>query len=267
MTRVRRILRRLAAALAFGVYVWFGAVATPVGSSGARRAGGLPGDAEERWTAHAHGPPFRCASSRPGSWSSSSRRRRLPASPTCSRTASCCPGSESERAGDLLEEHFGQKPEGSFTLVVRGAPGSARSSSRRSSAAARARRGRLPTGRVVGVQPVSDRLASATIVSELQPADAKGYTDELREAAGTIPGARLYVTGQAAIEHDLEPVESNDLKVGELFIAIPIALLILVFVFGTLAFLAPVPARRGWRSRRRSGSSGSSRTSWSSPPT
>ncbi|MBA2384630.1 MAG: hypothetical protein H0V68_08225, partial [Actinobacteria bacterium] len=35
------------------------------------------------------------------------------------------PGSESERAADLLEENFGRKPEGSFSLVVRGAPGSA----------------------------------------------------------------------------------------------------------------------------------------------
>ena len=57
--------------------------------------------------------------------------------------------------------------------------------------------------------------------------------------AGTIPGAELYLTGQAAIEHDLDPVFANDLKVGELFIAIPIALVLLVFVFGTLSFLLP----------------------------
>ena len=80
---------------------------------------------------------------------------------------------------------------------------------------------------------------TARIVSELQPADAKGHTAAMREAAGSIPGAELYVTGQSAIEHDLEPVQNHDLKVGELYIAIPIALLILVFVFGTLAFLLP----------------------------
>jgi putative drug exporter of the RND superfamily len=61
----------------------------------------------------------------------------------------------------------------------------------------------------------------------------------MRTAAGEIAGADLYVSGQAAIEHDLDPVFSHDLKVGELFIAIPIALLILAFVFGTLAFLIP----------------------------
>ena len=68
----------------------------------------------------------------------------------------------------------------------------------------------------------------------------------MREAAGTIPGAQLYVTGQSAVEHDLDPVMSNDLMVGELFIAIPIALAILIFVFGSLAFLLPfmLAARR-----------------------
>jgi RND superfamily putative drug exporter len=48
----------------------------------------------------------------------------------------------------------------------------------------------------------------------------------------------VYVTGQAAIEHDLDPVFADDLTRGEL-IAVPIALLILVFTFGTLAFLVP----------------------------
>jgi RND superfamily putative drug exporter len=62
----------------------------------------------------------------------------------------------------------------------------------------------------------------------------------MRRAVGTIPGTHVYVTGQAAIEHDLDPVFSRDLKVGELYIAIPIAFLLLVFVFGTLSFLLPL---------------------------
>ena len=62
----------------------------------------------------------------------------------------------------------------------------------------------------------------------------------MRRAVGTIPDARVYVTGQAAIEHDLDPVFSRDLKVGELYIAIPIAFLLLIFVFGTLSFLLPL---------------------------
>ena len=98
----------------------------------------------------------------------------------------------------------------------------------------------MPTGRFVTARAVSQHVATASIVSSLDPADAKGHTGDMRRAVGTIPGARLYVTGQAAIEHDLDPVFSRDLKVGELYIAIPIALVLLVFVFGTLSFLLPL---------------------------
>jgi uncharacterized membrane protein YdfJ with MMPL/SSD domain len=149
------------------------------------------------------------------------------------------PGTDTARAETILEQHFGQRTTGSFSLVVQGPPGSAERlvpivRERATKAAAE-----LPTGKLAGVQAVSDSVVTATIVSNLEPADAKGYTDEMRAAAGQIPGAKVYVSGQAAIEHDLDPVFSHDLKVGELFIAIPIALLILAFVFGTLAFLIP----------------------------
>jgi RND superfamily putative drug exporter len=87
---------------------------------------------------------------------------------------------------------------------------------------------------------VSPHVATASIVSSLDPADAKEHTGGMRRAVGTIPDTRVYVTGQAAIEHDLDPVFSRDLKVGELYIAIPIAFLLLVFVFGTLSFLLPL---------------------------
>ena len=149
------------------------------------------------------------------------------------------PGTDTARAETILEQHFGQRTTGSFSLVVQGPPGSAERlvpivRERATKAAAE-----LPTGKLAGVQAVSDSVVTATIVSNLEPADAKGYTDEMRAAAGQITGAKVYVSGQAAIEHDLDPVFSHDLKVGELFIAIPIALLILAFVFGTLAFLIP----------------------------
>jgi GT2 family glycosyltransferase/lauroyl/myristoyl acyltransferase len=125
------------------------------------------------------------------------------------------PGAESERAGNILKDEFGQRPEGSFSVVVKGKPGSAESLVQPTRAAAARAAGALETGRVAGVRPVSADVVSATIVSELQPADAKGYTGAMREAAGDIPGATLYVTGQSAIEHDLEPVQNRDLLVGE----------------------------------------------------
>jgi uncharacterized membrane protein YdfJ with MMPL/SSD domain len=149
------------------------------------------------------------------------------------------PGTDTARADAVLEDHFGQKTTGSFSVVVRGEPDSAERLLPQVRERARQAAAELPTGRLAGVQPVSDSVVSALIVSNLEPADAKGHTDDMRAAAGEIPGAETYVSGQAAIEHDLDPVFAHDLKVGELYIAIPIALLILVFVFGTLAFLIP----------------------------
>jgi uncharacterized membrane protein YdfJ with MMPL/SSD domain len=149
------------------------------------------------------------------------------------------PGTDTAKAETILEDHFGQKSTGSFSVVVKGQPGSADTLVPKARAAAERAAKELPTGQLAGVHAVSDSVVSATIVSNLEPADAKGYTDDMRAAAGEIPGAELYVSGQAAIEHDLDPVFAHDLKIGELYIAIPIALFILVFVFGTLAFLLP----------------------------
>jgi uncharacterized membrane protein YdfJ with MMPL/SSD domain len=149
------------------------------------------------------------------------------------------PGAESEKVGDILKEHFGQQPEGSFSVVVKGKPGSAQSLVEPTKAAATRAAGALKTGKLEEVRPVAGDVVTARIVSQLQPADAKAYTGAMREAAGDIPGAQLYVSGQSAIESDLEPVQNRDLFVGEVLIAVPIALLILVFVFGTLSFLLP----------------------------
>jgi len=147
------------------------------------------------------------------------------------------PGTDSERAERILQDHFGQRSTGSFTVVVK-SDGNARVLVPRVRAAAQRAADELPTGHLVAVTPLTDDVVSAQIVSDLEPADSKGHIDDMREAAGSIAGAEVYVTGQAAIEHDLDPVFGRDLAKGEL-IAVPIALLILIFTFGTLAFLLP----------------------------
>ena len=149
------------------------------------------------------------------------------------------PGTDAGRAETILRDKFGQRSTGSFTIVAR-TNGSAAAIVPTLRAAGQRAAEKLPTGRFVVARAVSPHVATASVVSSLDPADAKGHTDDMRRAAGTIPGAKVYVTGQAAIEHDLDPVFSRDLKVGELYIAIPIALLLLVFIFGTLSFLLPL---------------------------
>jgi RND superfamily putative drug exporter len=148
------------------------------------------------------------------------------------------PGTDTARAERILEDHFGQKSTGSFTIVAQ-TTGSVAELVPELRAAAKRASEALPTSRVASVEAVSPHVAVANLVSELEPADSKGHTDEMRRAIGGIAGAKVYLTGQAATEHDLDPVFAEDLKVGELFIAVPIALLLLVFVFGTAAFVIP----------------------------
>ncbi|MDQ4082741.1 MAG: MMPL family transporter [Actinomycetota bacterium] len=151
------------------------------------------------------------------------------------------PGSDTARAERILEDEFGQRSDGSFQLVFRAdSRSAARAALPGLESAARRAAGTVETGRFVSAEPVSERTLMALVTTKLEPAEAKNYTDEVREAAGRIAGGTLYVTGAAAITHDLDPVFAEDIRVGEFFIAIPIALAILVFVFGTLAFLLPL---------------------------
>jgi RND superfamily putative drug exporter len=147
------------------------------------------------------------------------------------------PGTDTRRAELILQDHFGQRSTGSFTIVATTDGNAATIVDDVRAAAARAAAA-LPTGRLVDVRAVTADVVVAQIVSKLMPADSKGRTDDMRRALGVVEGAEIYVTGQAAIEHDLDPVFGRDLLKGEL-IAVPIALLILIFTFGTLAFLIP----------------------------
>jgi RND superfamily putative drug exporter len=155
------------------------------------------------------------------------------------------PGTDTERVDTILEDRFGQASTGSFTLVADGREGAEaqlvrplRQAAARAAAALRREEPRT-NAEVAFVQPAGGGIASAVVVTELELPDVKIYTDEVREAAGEIAGAHLLVSGSPAIEHDLDPVFAEDIQVGELYIAIPIALVILVFVFGTLSFLVP----------------------------
>jgi len=149
------------------------------------------------------------------------------------------PGTDTQKVEGVLQQHFGQQSNSAFTLVAKGPAGSEDQLVAPLRRAAQKAAQIVPDARVGSVQPVGDGVASAIVVSKRELVDVKVYTDDIRDAVRGFDGARLYVTGQPAIEHDLDPVFVEDLKVGELFIAVPIALVILAFTFGTLAFLIP----------------------------
>ena len=137
------------------------------------------------------------------------------------------PGTDSERARTILQQHFGDRSDGEYIVVFR-VP---RKTTRGGLQAALARAAHaVPTGRAGPLRQVGD-VAYGNVTTTLTLAKAKGYTDDLLRVLRPPPGVTGYVTGQAAIQHDLDPIFSADLRKGE-SIALPIALVVLLLVFG-----------------------------------
>jgi RND superfamily putative drug exporter len=150
------------------------------------------------------------------------------------------PGTDSERARTILKDHYGDRSDGAFTVVFQ-VPKSTDSALRQRLQVAVARAAKVvPTGKPRPLSPGGPHLLYGDIVSTLSIADAKGYTDDILRALPRGNGVTPYVTGQAAIQHDLDPIFNEDLKKGELLIAIPIALVILLVVFG-LSWSVTIP--------------------------
>jgi uncharacterized membrane protein YdfJ with MMPL/SSD domain len=148
------------------------------------------------------------------------------------------PGTDSERARTILQDRFGDRSDGEFLVVYK---------IRSGTAGVRLRLGRsiregakaVPGGKATALRDAPGGVLYGSILSSLDLAKAKGYTDDILTRLHAPPGVDSYVSGQAAIQHDLDPIFSNDLKKGE-SIALPIAFLVLLAVFG-LSFAATIP--------------------------
>jgi uncharacterized membrane protein YdfJ with MMPL/SSD domain len=148
------------------------------------------------------------------------------------------PGTDSERAREILEQRFGDRSDGEFLVIFRVREGTAGVRPKLERSIRRAAEA-VPHGKPTALREAGG-VVYGTILSNLELADAKEYTDAiLRRLRPQPPGVEAYVSGQAAIQHDLDPIFSEDLKKGE-SIAIPIALLVLLGVFG-LSFAATIP--------------------------
>jgi uncharacterized membrane protein YdfJ with MMPL/SSD domain len=150
------------------------------------------------------------------------------------------PGTDSEQARTILARHFGDRSDGLFTVVYRvKTTHDPRLRLRLQAAMARAAT-KVPTAHARALVPAGDHVLYGDIVSTLNLATAKGYADDLYNALPRGDGVSSYVTGQAAIQHDLDPIFSKDLRKGET-IALPIAFAVLVGVFGlSLAVTLPL---------------------------
>ncbi len=145
------------------------------------------------------------------------------------------PGSDAERGLDLLKDRFDERGDGAFTLVFRANRPVAKTPAFRRQAAAAAQQA---AGTISGAQPgpvlpASRTISYVQIQTPLENADAADKTTAVREATPQIPGATTYLSGFPAINHDTQKIYNDDLARGE-SIAIPIALLVLAFMFGTL---------------------------------
>ena len=148
------------------------------------------------------------------------------------------PGTDSERARTILAGNFGERTDGTFTVVFRVAHprdrAQQRLAKRRLAAAARI----VPTGHPDVVRTGAGVLW-ADVDTNLDLRHAKRHTRAVRETLRAQRGPPAFVTGQPAIQHDLDSIFGSDLRRGEAF-AVPIALLVLLAVFG-LSLAAAIP--------------------------
>jgi putative drug exporter of the RND superfamily len=152
-------------------------------------------------------------------------------------TSFAVPGTDSQRASTILARDFDERTDGVFTVVFDGHAAHAQLEARLAAAAAV-----VPTGHA-GRLLASGDVSWAEIQTTLDLQHAKRYTASIRHALVGSP--RAYVSGQPAIQHDLDPILSSDLRRGET-IALPIALLVLVAVLGiSLAVLVPFAVAAG----------------------
>jgi len=147
------------------------------------------------------------------------------------------PGSDSRRASELLARDFADRPEGTFTVVfhVRHPADRALQARLRRRVAAAARRA-VP-GATLGTLHTGGGVVFLDVATAKSLQQAKRYAAPLRAALAGSP--RAYVTGEPAVQHDLEPVFAADLRRGEA-IAVPLTLVALIALLGpTLAVLIP----------------------------
>jgi RND superfamily putative drug exporter len=148
------------------------------------------------------------------------------------------PGSDAEKGLNTLRTRFHERGDGAFTLVVQSSGGAGLATAQAAGlataeAAAQRAAAQVPEGKAGPPRAAGPGVAYVQIATPLPAADAKNYTDRMRRAIGSVPGVRTYLTGFPALSNDLQPVYSRDLSRGEM-IALPIAILVLLFMFGTL---------------------------------
>src|SRR3954452_19005880 len=141
------------------------------------------------------------------------------------------PGAESERGLNLLKDRMSDRSDGSFTLVATGVDTSADraafvAATRRAAAA-------VKEGKAGPPLPAAKGVVYAQIATPLENQDASKVSPKLRSAIGRPAGVTTYLSGFPAINYDTQKIFNKDLGRGE-SIGIPIAIIVMAVMFGTL---------------------------------
>jgi RND superfamily putative drug exporter len=145
-------------------------------------------------------------------------------------TSYAVPGTEADRAGQILARAFNEQPDGTFTVVFPVDDPSDKALRRRLRARLAAASAVVPTGEAGEIRDGTGILYG-TVSTALEIHEAKNYTDALRRQLAADPRPEALVTGQPAIQHDVDPVITEDLRRGEA-VALVIALTVLLVVLG-----------------------------------
>ena len=153
-------------------------------------------------------------------------------------TSYSVPGTEAHRAEAILARAFDERPEGTFTVVIPVRDPSDKVERQRLRTRLAAAAAVVPTASVGEIRDGTG-LLYGSISTALAIKDAKRYTNAIRRQLAEGDGPPALVTGQPAIQHDVDPVIAQDLRRGEVF-AVVVALAVLLFVLGiSAAVLVP----------------------------
>jgi RND superfamily putative drug exporter len=149
------------------------------------------------------------------------------------------PGSEAQKGSDLIKDRMHDNGQGALTLVGRATSGSSPDPAFVRSLESAARRGAavVKGAKVGAVIKAKDNVAYVQISTPLEFAKASDKVPAMRKAIDHPAGLKTYLSGGPAIDHDTTPISNDDLARGER-IALPIAVLVLAFMFGTLVGVA-----------------------------
>ena len=153
-------------------------------------------------------------------------------------TSLTVPGSSSAAANEILNENFNENTEGTFTVMYKYKQASADQIADFKAAVAQAARV-IPSAEITNEKAFAGTLYT-NIGTSFELKQAATYTRALRQALITQGLTGALVTGPPAIESDVVPILSSDLRKGQL-IAIALAILLLIATLGmTWAILIPL---------------------------